>query len=196
MGCAIARLYAHTYPDTVSGLLFLDSIMANSDFVSIFPDPDQPGFDMHSLPHGVSADDVRETRRRFKETFHPWVPNAEGLSRRNLASLLPYSFSPKLTGVGGEPPYLTVAAHDWEEFAEQAWKGSLHTPKVLTMTYLNPAWRTYNEGLTRLTDPDRAIGVITAVGCGHFIQRDGPAFVADELGSLLDRVIPRAKQLA
>lgn len=195
IGCAIARLFAQTYPNTVSGLLFLDSIMANSDFVSLWPDPDAPGFDPRSLPPDVSPEDVRETRQKYRQTFHPTVPNPEHLSRRNLASLLPSASRPKLTGYNGEPPYLTVCAHDWEEFAEQAWTGALHTPKILTMTYLNPAWRNYHEALAGITDAERAIGVINAVGCGHFIQRDGPGFVADELGSLLDRVVGCMEQL-
>ncbi|KAJ4349265.1 hypothetical protein N0V85_009708 [Neurospora sp. IMI 360204] len=47
IGCPLSRLYnARYYPDVrVVGYLFLDSMMANSDFVSVFPDPDAPGFD-------------------------------------------------------------------------------------------------------------------------------------------------------
>jgi hypothetical protein len=33
------------------------------------------------------------------------------------------------------------------------------------------------------------------VGCGHFIQKDSPAFVSDELVSLLDRVVNRVDQV-
>lgn len=64
------------------------------------------------------------------------------------------------------------------------------------MTYANPAWRRYNEGLTHTTDPGRAIGPITAVNCGHFIQIDDPGFVSDELVSLLDRVVNRVEQVS
>jgi hypothetical protein len=63
------------------------------------------------------------------------------------------------------------------------------------MTYANPAWRRYNEGLAQLTDDGRCIGPIVAVDCGHFIQRDGPGFVSDELVSLLDRVVNRVEQV-
>jgi hypothetical protein len=72
----------------------------------------------------------------------------------------------------------------------------MHTPELLTMTYTNPFWQRYNEGLTRLTEPDRAIGPLVAVGCGHFVQRDGPGFVSDELVSLLDRVCNRVEQVS
>ncbi|KAF1925631.1 uncharacterized protein M421DRAFT_102967 [Didymella exigua CBS 183.55] len=187
IGCAIARLFAQTYPGTVIGLLFLDSIVANSDYTDIWPDPDAAGFDPHSLPPGVSADDVRTTRAKYKAMFHPDVANMEGLSRRNLAALLPDADAPALEGWGGSGPYLTVAGHDWETFAEQSHHGAAHTPPVLTMTYLNPAWQAYNTSLTRITDEGRAIGPLIALNSGHFIQSDSPGFVAEELTSLLDR---------
>lgn len=120
IGCAIARLFAQTYPGTVCGMLFLDSIMANSDYTNMWPDPDAPDFDPHTLPCGVTADEVRETREKYRRMFHPDVPNMEGLSRRNLATLLPDSDGPLLEGWGGAGPYLTVVGHDWETFAEQS----------------------------------------------------------------------------
>ncbi|KAF1917226.1 Alpha/Beta hydrolase protein [Ampelomyces quisqualis] len=195
IGCALARLFTQTHPGTVSGLLFLDSIMANSDYQSFWPDPDAADFNKHSLPQGVSPSQVRQTRQKYRETFHPDVPNQEGLSRRNLAQLLPAADAPRLEGYLGQGPYLTVVGHDWETFAEQSFTGSLHTPKLLTMTYANPAWRRYNEGLTLITDAGRSVGPLVAVGCGHFIQRDGPGFVSDEIVSLLDRVVKRVEQV-
>jgi pimeloyl-ACP methyl ester carboxylesterase len=195
IGCALARLFAENYPGTVSGMLFLDSIMANSDFVSLWPDPDASDWDPKSLPPGVDEKDLRDTREKYFRVFHPSQPNPENLSRRNLAKLLPSSSSPKLEGHRGEGPYLTVVGHDWETFAEQTYTGVLHIPKILTMTYMNPEWQRYNEGLVRITDDGKAIGPIVAVGCGHFIQQDGPGFVSDELVSLLDRVVNRMEQL-
>lgn len=120
IGCAIARLFTQCYPGTVSGLLFLDSIMANSDQQSLWPDPDAPDFNPHTLPDGVTEDEVREARRKYKSMFGPDVPNMEGLSRSNLAKLLPYSDSPRLEGYLGRGPYLTVVGHDWETFAEHS----------------------------------------------------------------------------
>ncbi|KAF2277046.1 uncharacterized protein EI97DRAFT_353650, partial [Westerdykella ornata] len=191
LGCALARLFAQRHPGTVSGLLFLDSIMANSDFVSLWPDPDIPGFDPKSLPAGVSMDDVRKTREEYRKRFHPDVPTFEGLSRKNLRELLPLAHGPKLP----PGPYLTVVGHDWLTFAQQCQDGPMHTPQPLVMAYLNPTWTRYNEGLVKITDEDRAIGPIIAVGCGHFIQKDGPQFVAEELAGLLDRVVNRVEQL-
>jgi len=195
IGCAIARLFAQTYPGTVLGLLFLDSIMANSDFVSMYPDPDAKDFDPSMLPKGVTVNDVRQTRAACASMFSPDVPNREGLSRRNLAKLLPDSDAPKLEGYHGEGPYLTVVGHDWETFAEQNLQGPLKSPKILTMTYANPAWQKYNEGLIKITDSGKAIGPVIAVGCGHFVQKDNPGFVSDELVSLLDRVVNRVEQV-
>jgi pimeloyl-ACP methyl ester carboxylesterase len=116
IGCALARLFTQQHPGTVSGLLFLDSIMANSDYQSMWPDPEAPD----TLPGSVTADEVRETRKKYRQMFHPDVPNMEGLSRSNLAQLLPYSDGPKLEGYLGKGPYLTVVGHDWETFAEQS----------------------------------------------------------------------------
>ena len=195
IGCALARLFTENYPGTVSGMLFLDSIMANSDFVSIWPDPDAEDFDKNTLPPGVDKKDVIDTRDKYYRMFHPSQPNNENLSRRNLATLLPSASSPKLEGYRGEGPYLTVVGHDWETFAEQSYTGVLHTPKILTMTYMNPKWQKYNDGLTQITDDEKAIGPVVAVGCGHFVQKDGPGFVSDELISLLDRVVNRMEQL-
>ncbi|KAJ4294004.1 hypothetical protein N0V90_007693 [Kalmusia sp. IMI 367209] len=195
IGCGIARLFAQTYPGTVLGLLFLDSIMANSDFVSLWPDPDAQDFDPNVLPPGSTIEDVRRTREAWGSMFHPSVPNDEGLSRRNLAKLLPNSDAPMLDGYHSEGPYLTVVGHDWETFAQQSEDGILKTPKILTMTYANPAWQKYNEGLVKITDEGKAIGPIIAVGSGHFVQKDKPGFVSDELNSLLDRVVNRVKQI-
>lgn len=62
-------------------------------------------------------------------------------------------------------------------------------PKAVTNAYMNPAWHKYNQGLTRLTERrDRQEEPIIAEGCGHFIQRDSPGFVADEIVGLLERL--------
>jgi pimeloyl-ACP methyl ester carboxylesterase len=120
IGCALARLFTQQHPGIVSGLLFLDSIMANSDQQSIWPDPDADDFNPHALPDGVTITDVRHTRKAYREMFHPDVPNMEGLSRRNLAYLLPDSDRPRLEGYLGQGPYLTVVGHDWKTFADQS----------------------------------------------------------------------------
>lgn len=131
IGCALARLYAADdggghqqqqpqQQSEVAGYLFLDSMMANTDFVSIFPDPDTDTDTALPLPPGVSADDLRHARARFREAFHPTVTNPERLDRRNLRELLPRADGPPLPGgPGGRPPLLVVVGHDWDEFAEQ-----------------------------------------------------------------------------
>ena len=50
-------------------------------------------------------------------------------------------------------------------------------------------WAKYNEALLKLSDAERTRGVVIAPGCGHFIQKDNPAFVAEELGELLKKVL-------
>lgn len=132
IGCPLARLYAashHADRHQVSAFLFLDSMMANTDFVSLFPDPDAEGFDPEKqLPQDVSPEDLRHARDKFGEYFHPAVPNPERFDRRNLAKMLPHSDKPQLPpGPGGQPPRLVVIGHDWDEFAEQCEK--VRTPE-------------------------------------------------------------------
>ncbi|KAK4443425.1 Alpha/Beta hydrolase protein [Podospora aff. communis PSN243] len=193
IGCPLARLYISAYssPNPTSnspsnpnkaqtlGVLFLDSMMASTNFVSLFPDPDT--VPPPELPEGVTLDDIRHAKDRFKVMFHPDVPNKEGFDRRSLRELLPRADGPRLEGVR----VLVVVGHDWDVFAEEGEKGSLGVSKAVTNTYVNPAWTRYNEGLTRLVD-DAELKI--APGCGHFIQRDGPEFVAAEILRLLERV--------
>ena len=61
-------------------------------------------------------------------------------------------------------------------------------PKEISTAYFNPAWAAYNEDLTKLAESEE---VKIARGCGHFIQRDDPEFVASELSSLLDAISTR-----
>ncbi|KAI1269400.1 Alpha/Beta hydrolase protein [Xylariaceae sp. FL1019] len=187
IGCAIARLYAQHLPGSVAGMLFLDSMMANTDFVSIFPDPDSPGFDPGSLPRGVTSEMLYETRRKFRDAFHPSVKNAEGLDRRDLATLLPYADKPGLQS-GSKSPFVTVVGHDPELFARESLEGSMKTPLVISDNYTNPTWHKYNQGLTEITDADKSSGPIIAENCGHFVQRDNPMLVADLACQLLARV--------
>ncbi|KAI9719606.1 MAG: hypothetical protein M1812_003377 [Candelaria pacifica] len=187
IGCAIARVYAKTYPRTVSGLLFLDSIMANSDFTSIWPDPDITDFDASSLAEGVTPELCRETRGIYGKIFHPSVPNQENLSRKNLAQLLPHSDAPEIIGPREGTPLVTVVGHDPEYFAEDSLL-KLRTPKVMSMHYTNPYWHRYNEGLTKITASPLAKGPVIAKGCGHFIQKDDPGFVAAEICEMLSRL--------
>lgn len=187
IGCAIARLYAQEYPGTVAGLLLLDSVLANSDFVSIFPDPDAEGFDPSTLPEGVTPDGLRQNRAGVGKVFHPSVGSKEGLSRKNLAQLLPASDAPILKGPGGHGPFLSVVGHDFGVFAEQS--QNFGWAKQYSMEYTNPYWHAYNEGLAQLTQPERSKGPFQAPLSGHFIQKDNPEFVAKELDELLSKVL-------
>ncbi|KAI0974731.1 Alpha/Beta hydrolase protein [Xylaria arbuscula] len=190
IGCAIARLYSQHYPGTVAGMLLLDSIMANSDFVSIFPDPDSPEFDPGSLPQGVTPDMLYETRNKFRQVFHPSVKNPEGLDRRNLATLLPDADRPSLShGYAGRAPFVTVVGHDPEWFAKESLQSSMETPISISTNYTNPIWNHYNEGLTRLTSPEKSSGPVIAKDCGHFIQKDDPNLVTELACRMLETIV-------
>ena len=184
IGCAIARLFAKQYH--VSAILFLDSIMANSNF-DLWPNPDTDAIRRpEDLPFEVTDDILREQRAKFLAIFAPTTPNKEGLSRRNLPTLLPYSDQPML-GTPNERPWITVVGHEFESFADESLR-TMGTPKALSMKYSNPLWQSYNEGLAKLTISERSKGPLEAKGCGHFIQRDDPAFVTAEALELVDKV--------
>ncbi|KAL4760376.1 uncharacterized protein BDW70DRAFT_160769 [Aspergillus foveolatus] len=53
-GCALARLYAQEYPGSVAGMALLNPIVANSDCVSIFPDPDAAEFNQALIPETIT----------------------------------------------------------------------------------------------------------------------------------------------
>ncbi|KAL8769256.1 MAG: hypothetical protein Q9209_004757 [Squamulea sp. 1 TL-2023] len=186
IGCAIARLYAMFYPSHAEALLLLDPMIANSDF-DWFPDPDSKDFDPMALPDDVSIDVLREQRTKFATFFAPDVINKEGLDRRDLADHLPYSDGPLLEAPDGRGPILTVVEHDPERFASESLQ-SMGTPISLSMKYTNPLWHRYNQGLLQITEPYLAVGPVVAKNCGHFVQRDDPSFVIDQLSSLLDRL--------
>lgn len=129
IGVAIARIYMAEYPETVTACLFMDSTIANSDTVSIFPDPYAPGFQELELPGGITAALLEEARKGIGRVFHHEALNKEGLWRGTLPDLLPYSDEPQLVGPGPRAPYLTVIQHDPVVFTEQWGKVKLNILK-------------------------------------------------------------------
>ncbi|KAL8988923.1 MAG: hypothetical protein Q9169_008478, partial [Polycauliona sp. 2 TL-2023] len=119
IGCAIARLFAEYYPGFVEALLLLDPMIANSQF-DWWPDPDSKDFDPTELPADVTIEILREQRTKFAKFFAPDVINKEGLDRRDLAELLPYSERPVLAPSHGHSPILTVVEHDPQRFAVES----------------------------------------------------------------------------
>jgi hypothetical protein len=51
---------------------------------------------------------------------------------------------------------------------------------------MNPARGEYNKGLTRLVRTESEVKI--AKGCGHFIQKDDPAYVATEINIILNEL--------
>lgn len=106
-GCLLARLYAQHYLK-VRALLLLDSMMADTDFVSIL-DP-RPGEEIDEEEYAA----ITKARAIFAKIFHPSVPNAEGFNRLHMNKVVPHSNKPVLPG----QPWFTVVAHDLDVFAE------------------------------------------------------------------------------
>ncbi|KAM0425832.1 hypothetical protein ACHAPT_008770 [Fusarium lateritium] len=186
LGCSLIRLYAHEYPGTVSGIVFLDSTLTDTDFVSIFPDPDAESFDP-VLPPGVTAESLRDAREMIRQRFHPDIGSQEGLSRRNLFQLLPRADLPLLYRDGEKGPYITVLGHDFGAFAERT-EIDLGIPVAVIQAYMNPYWNRYNQGLAKLTASGRSKGPLQVPGAGHFIQADNPEFVAERVREMLQRL--------
>ncbi|KAK6515084.1 hypothetical protein TWF506_007433 [Arthrobotrys conoides] len=194
IGCPLARYYSHVYPATVAGLVLLDSYMTDTNFIDLYPDPDAPDFDEHSLPDGITVEDIRAAREGMGKLFHPSVTNKEGFWRGNITLLLPHSFEPRLFGWkeedGGSGPHVTVVGHDWDVFAEESLRMKGMT-KAVAMAYTNPAWGSYNEGLVKITNKGRGRRLI-ANGAGHFIQQGRPDLVAEELHKVVALVAGEA----
>lgn len=127
IGCAVARLLAQEHPERVAGIILLDSVMANSSF-DFWPDPDAEGFDANQLPDDISVEVLREQRVKLKAIFSPETKNREGLDRRNLASLLAHSDKPSLISPHDQGPFVTVAGHDFETFAQESLRVSPVVP--------------------------------------------------------------------
>ncbi|KAK8007014.1 acyl-CoA N-acyltransferase [Apiospora arundinis] len=194
LGVPLARLFAgrHRQHYPLAALLALDSNMANNDFVSLFPDPGTAEFDPErDLPADTTLEQLRSARAFARAMFHPAAPNAENLDRSTLPTLLPRSDGPVLSGdsrVGnGGKLLLRVAGHDPKSFAEESLKV---WPRGLTERYVQPGWEKYNEGLLGIAGdgPGTRGEVVIAPQCGHFIQKNNPRFVADEIIGLLKRL--------
>lgn len=116
--------------------------------------------------------------------FYPINGNKEGLSRKNLIQLLPDSDGPQLQGPGGRGPWVTVVGHEFEAF-EGEFERMGGASRLLTLVYMNPYWRQFYEGMAKITEPERSKGPLQAPGPGHFIQKDNPELVENELREIL-----------
>jgi pimeloyl-ACP methyl ester carboxylesterase len=190
IGCPIIRLFTARHASStysVRGIIFLDSMIANTDFVSALPDPDQPGSGFDPSTH-LGDDCTLEqyhAARKGLSRLHPSTPNPEGLDRRNAASLLPKANEP----VFPQGPYLLVVGHDGEVHAKQS-VGMLQQPISLTRKFSDPMWQEYNQGLLSLVDVNKRLRkeVVIAEGAGHVIQKDRPDLVAGYVEEMLAKL--------
>jgi len=121
---AIARLYTAQYPKTVSGYLILDSAIANSDTISIFPDPDAPSFDEGKITAGYHGEHVQKREEEDRKGILHGGTNEGGPLRGTIDSLLPYADRPVLEGPTEDAPYVTVVEHDMDLFPKMVEKVS------------------------------------------------------------------------
>ncbi|MCO5585505.1 hypothetical protein L7F22_039438 [Adiantum nelumboides] len=182
IGCPLTRMYAEKYPSSVvQAMLFLDSMMASSDFVSIFNEPEDEKEASKLLPE--EREGMRIAREKMLAIFHPSVPNQEGFDRSHLPQQLPKSDQLKLKS----EPFLTVLGHDHAFFAADT-EEKLGIPAFVVDKYMNAEWDKYNLGLLTLTNPDHARGPIRPKNASHFIQVSNPDIVAQEMYLLYKKV--------
>lgn len=175
-------------PLNLSGVIFLDSTMANSDINSILPDPADPhsGFEAsQALDEDCTLEDYDHARQFLQTHFHPSVPTSEGIDCRNLPLLLPQADSPRLI----DDPFLLVIGHDPSTFAEQSHLSG-PCPKSLTRKFIQPTWEAYNHGLLNLVTESRKMRpeVVIAPAAGHYIQIDRPEMVTGWVAEMLERL--------
>ncbi|CZR57501.1 uncharacterized protein PAC_07390 [Phialocephala subalpina] len=185
IGAAICRLYVQHHPGIAVGMMLLDSNIANADYSDVFPDPDAPDFDPTTVvKEDYTLEQYIEARKTLVDMFGLHVLNLEMLDRSNSPVLLPYADKPKLKGVTGKNLQLMVVGHDTDKFAELSLESPLKTPKSVSMII-----NKYNKGLTKITEHDYPFPVEIAKGCGHFIQKDDPAFVARMIKIMFQRTL-------
>lgn len=56
------------------------------------------------------------------------------------------------------------------------------------MNYGIAKWYAYNEGLVNIVTEGRGESPIIASGCGHFMQRDDPAFVGELVWKMFENI--------
>ncbi|KIM93311.1 hypothetical protein OIDMADRAFT_137962 [Oidiodendron maius Zn] len=188
MGCAIARLYASTYPGTVSGLLLLDPPpLISGGSRSFMPDTKSLDFNAADLPEGITTEMIDRAHENFlRSRFHHGSINKEGLNWRELSTQIRPD-SPRLQGPGGVGPVITILRHEPNVFAKQFLK-TTGTPLAITRTYHEPVWERASQFFAQATREGRCKGPIVVPRSGHFIPMDTPDVISVELCELLDRV--------
>ncbi|KAI4865092.1 alpha/beta-hydrolase [Hypoxylon rubiginosum] len=190
IGAHVARRYADRYPKIVEGILFLDSNPGNTDYTTIWPNPKDPSLNLEQMtPPGTSLDVYEAAYTKMIAIFASDEKNNEGFDRRDIKNVLPDPSKPKLRGskTSDKGPWVTVVGHELEQFSKEEWT-MMKVPLGMAAMYTQPMWEKYNEGLCGLTDPDRARGPLIAPKSGHFIQKDNPSFVAEQLEDLIKKV--------
>ncbi|KAI1451935.1 alpha/beta-hydrolase [Annulohypoxylon moriforme] len=190
IGAHVARRYADRYPTIVEGILFLDSNPGNTDYAAIWPNPKDPSFDLEKMaPPGTSLEVYEAAYTKMTTIFAATAKNNEGFDRRDIKNVLPDPSKPKLKGskTSDKGPWITVVGHELEQFSNEEWT-MLKVPIGMAAMYTQPMWQKYNEGLCRLTDPERAQGPLISPKSGHFVQKDNPPFVAEQLEALVKKV--------
>lgn len=186
IGAPIARLYAQMFPETVAGIVSLDSNICNRNYSDFWPNPRDPDLrlEMVTAPD-CTLEQYVEATEKLAAIFDLHVKNAENLDRRPGPAYLPRADRPRLTGPGGRQVKVCVVGHDPDKYAQEALE-TMGIPKSFTARWLQPAHNGHNKQLLEIGDRSGFPEIVIAKGCGHFVQRDNPRFVAQIIAKMLN----------
>lgn len=155
-----ARLYAHTYPDEVVGLVLVDSMH-----------PDQFARIEKALPPETPQDpeDFKAFRRSFTQDYKDPAKNPEGFDQ--LAS----HEQVRAVTTLGDLPMIVLAASEFR----------IRIPEPRFGSYMQNMWHELQRDLAGLSSNSKFVAVENS---GHFIQMDQPQVVTAAIRELVEQV--------
>ncbi|HEX8228963.1 MAG TPA: alpha/beta hydrolase [Chloroflexia bacterium] len=155
-----ARIFAHTYPDEVVGLVLVDA-MHQDQFARVeqaLP-PESPG----------EPEDFRAFRQSFTQDYKDPTKNPEGFDQ--LAS---HEQARAVTSLG-DLPMIVLAASEFR----------IRIPDPRFGSFMQNMWHNLQRELAALSSNSRFVAVEDS---GHFIQIDRPQAVIDAIQELVEQV--------
>jgi len=155
-----ARLYAHTYPDEVVGIVLVDSMH-----------PDQFARIEKALPPETPQDpeDFNAFRRSFTQDYKDPAKNPEGFDQ--LAS----HEQVRAVTTLGHLPMIVLAASEFR----------IRIPEPRFGSYMQNMWHELQRDLAGLSSNSKFVAVENS---GHFIQMDQPQVVTAAIRELVEQV--------
>lgn len=171
IGCSIIRYFLGRYSGgipNVDAVVMLDSYLANSDFISLFP-----------AKRDDEPEALTRTRDIVMKIFGLEVKNNEGFDRTTAASFLPSAGLPPLP----HNPYLVVVIHDSEYMVNEMVESMGIDKKWYLLCVDNAVVKYHQDMLEGLSARGKWV---VAEKAGHFIHADRVDLVIDEIIGALE----------